>query len=61
MSFIVATNVVASQPPEWQPTGTPDARAKIDTVWQTVNNVCKRMEKKRILNLQKDRVGLRVS
>ena len=29
MTFIVATNVVASQPPEHQPTGTPHARAKI--------------------------------
>ena len=28
MSFLVATNVVASRPPERQPTGTPHARAK---------------------------------
>ena len=28
MSFILATNVVASQPPERRPTGTPHARAK---------------------------------
>ena len=27
MTFIVATNVVASRPPERQPTGTPHARA----------------------------------
>ena len=29
MSFLVATNVVASWPPEPQPTGTPHARAKM--------------------------------
>ena len=29
MSFILATNVVASQPPKQRPTGTPHARAKI--------------------------------
>ena len=29
MTFIVATNVVASRPPERQPTGTPHARAKL--------------------------------
>ena len=29
MSFKVATNVVASRPPECRPTGTPTARAKI--------------------------------
>ena len=29
MTFIVATNVVASRPPERRPTGTPHARAKI--------------------------------
>ena len=28
MSFLVATNVVASRMPERQPTGTPHARAK---------------------------------
>ena len=28
MTFIVATNVVASRPPERRPTGTPHARAK---------------------------------
>ena len=28
MTFIVATNVVASQPPDRRPTGTPHARAK---------------------------------
>ena len=27
MSFLVATNVVASRPPEGRPTGTPHARA----------------------------------
>ena len=27
MTFIVATNVVASRPPELRPTGTPHARA----------------------------------
>ena len=29
MAFIVATNVVASRPPERRPTGTPTARAKM--------------------------------
>ena len=29
MTFIVATNIVASRPPERRPTGTPHARAKI--------------------------------
>ena len=29
MLFIVATNIVASQLPEYLPTGTPTARAKI--------------------------------
>ena len=29
MTFIVATNVIASRPPERRPTGTPHARAKI--------------------------------
>ena len=28
MTFIVATNVIASRPPECRPTGTPHARAK---------------------------------
>ena len=28
MSFLVATNIVASRPPEGRPTGTPHARAK---------------------------------
>ena len=32
MSFLVATNVVASRPPERRPTGTPHARAKILSV-----------------------------
>ena len=30
MSFLVATNAVASRPPERRPTGTPHARAKKD-------------------------------
>ena len=29
MTFLVATNVVASRPPERRPTGTPHARAKM--------------------------------
>ena len=29
MSDILATKVIASQPPEWQPTATPSAHAKI--------------------------------
>ena len=29
MLFLVATNIVASRPPERRPTGTPQARAKI--------------------------------
>ena len=29
MTFIVATNIIASWPPERQPTGTPHTRAKI--------------------------------
>ena len=29
MTFIVATNVIASRPPERRPTGTPHARANI--------------------------------
>ena len=29
MTFIVATNVIASRPPECRPTGTPHARTKI--------------------------------
>ena len=34
MTFIVATNVIASRPPERRPTGTPHARAKIHgPVW----------------------------
>ena len=31
MTFIVATNVIASRPPERRPTGTPHARAKNNT------------------------------
>ena len=31
MSFLVATNVVASRPPKCRPTGTPHARAKSKT------------------------------
>ena len=34
MTFIVATNVIASRPPERRPTGTPHARAKI--AWHTL-------------------------
>ena len=30
MTFIVATNVIASRPPECRPTGTPHTRAYID-------------------------------
>ena len=30
MTFIVATNVIASRPPKRRPTGTPHARAKKD-------------------------------
>ena len=37
MSFIVATNVVASQPAERQPTGTPTARAKMIFSWSLVS------------------------
>ena len=33
MSFIVATNVIASQPPERQPTGTLTAHAKIFIIY----------------------------
>ena len=33
MSFLVATNVVASRPPERWPTGTPHARANWVKVW----------------------------
>ena len=32
MTFIVATNVIASRPPERRPTGTPHARAKSDSL-----------------------------
>ena len=32
MTFIVATNVVASRPPERRPTGTPHARANIFSI-----------------------------
>ena len=32
MSFLVATNVIASRPPECRPTGTPHARAKIEWI-----------------------------
>ena len=36
MLFLVATNVVASRPPERQPTGTPHARAKITDLAENV-------------------------
>ena len=36
MTFIVATNVVASRLPERRPTGTPHARANIANVAQNV-------------------------
>ena len=37
MTFIVATNVIASRPPERRPTGTPHARANfgITAMFQT--------------------------
>ena len=34
MTFIVATNVVASRPPERQPTGTPHACANMKTTYR---------------------------
>ena len=36
MPFIVATNVVASRPPERRPTGTPHARANLKTSTKTL-------------------------
>ena len=33
MAFVVATNVVASQPPERQPTGTPTTHARMAKKW----------------------------
>ena len=33
MTFIVATNVIASRPPERRPTGTPHAPAKIEVLY----------------------------
>ena len=33
MTFIVATNVVTSRPPERQPTGTPHTCAKMNSVY----------------------------
>ena len=37
MTFLVATNVVASRPPERRPTGTPTARAKMPKGWGEEN------------------------
>ena len=34
-TFLVATNVVASRPPERRLTGTPTARARINDKWYT--------------------------
>ena len=36
MTFLVATNVVASRPPKRQPTGTPTARVKKNILWGTL-------------------------
>ena len=37
MTFIVATNVIASRPPERRPTGTPHARANyISPTWNLI-------------------------
>ena len=33
MMILVATNIVASRPPERRPTGTPTARANYDFFW----------------------------
>ena len=41
MTFIVATNVVASRPPERQPTGTPHARANQGQTSQIEQNEIK--------------------
>ena len=38
MMKIVATNVVASRPPEWRPTATPTARAKKKSVDEQIFN-----------------------
>ena len=38
MKFIVATNIVASQPPKRRPTGTPTARAKIASTTALITN-----------------------
>ena len=37
MSFLVATNVVASRPPERRPTGTPHNISKMYTKWAVEN------------------------
>ena len=39
MMFIVATNVIASRPPERRPTGTPHARAKRQTSLIRLDNL----------------------
>ena len=36
MTFIVATNVIASRPTERRPTGTPHARANFINIWQVL-------------------------
>ena len=38
MTFIVATNVIDSRPPEPRPTGTPHARAKRDSFTEQLFN-----------------------
>ena len=43
MTFIVATNVIASRPPERRPTGTPNARAnnlRTYKTWLQVHMTC---------------------
>ena len=47
MAFIVATNVIASLPPERRPTGTPHARAKIMTFIVATNVVASRPTERR--------------
>ena len=40
MTFIVATNVIASRPPKRRPTGTPHARAKKKHVGKDIRPTC---------------------
>ena len=47
MSFLVATNVVASWPPERRPTGTPHARAKIMLFLVATNVIASRPPERR--------------